>query len=64
MFNRKVCFTPEQVTSGMIQQSSDELAQLIYDFDPDYEDKRLTQPAMSSRRRQMEIELGMQSKQQ
>lgn len=44
---------------------SDDLLQEIHKFNPDYEDKRLTQGNdKMSRRRQIEMELGMNQKPQ
>jgi hypothetical protein len=61
MLNRQSTFPTDALNSSQIIQMSDVLTQLITDFNPNYEDKRLTGKgaAPMSRRRQIEIELNL-----
>lgn len=60
MFSRKTSFPCEILQSAQILNMSDVLATLIQEFNPNYEDKRLTKvQAPMSRRRQIEIELNL-----
>ena len=54
----------ELLPSSDIVAMSEQLAQMIHEFNPNYEDKRLTQVQQPlSRRRQIEMELNLSSRQ-